>query len=202
MTGNAQADNNGAPDHGYVSRAGLKLAAALDAFGVDPAGKVCADLGSHVGGFVDVLLRRGARRVYAIDTAYGLLDHRLRRDSRVVVMERTNALHVQLPEPCHLVTIDVGWTRQQHILPAAARLVAEDGRIISLVKPHYEADRSQLCCGVLPEELVEPVVSNVYRQCERIGLEVLARTDSPVRGRAGNREVFLLLRPAPPTCPG
>ena len=107
----------------YVSRGGEKLAAALDRFGLDVTGLVCADLGSHVGGFVDCLLRRGAARVHSVDTAYGTLAWKLRRDSRVVVYERTNAMHVSLPEPVDLVTIDVGWTPQVRILPNVARLV-------------------------------------------------------------------------------
>ena len=92
--------------------------AGLDAFAVDPAGRVCADLGCSTGGFTDVLLRRGAARVYAVDTGYGVLDWRLRNDSRVVVMERTNAMHAELPEPASLVVIDAGWTRQAKLLPA------------------------------------------------------------------------------------
>jgi len=184
------------PERPYVSRGGIKLAAALDAFGVDPAGRVCADLGCHVGGFTDVLLRRGAARVYAVDTGYGVLDYRLRRDARVRVLERTNALHVRLPEPCDLVTIDVGWTPQRHVLPAAARLLRPGGRLISLVKPHYEAGPHRLRDGVLPDELIEPVLEQVQATACSAGLEVLACADSPIRGHAGNREIFLLLRPA------
>ena len=101
----------------YVSRSGDKLAAAPDRFSVDVAGLVCADLGSHIGGFVNCLLQRGATRVYAVDTAYGTLSFRLRKDPRVVVMERTNAMHVALPESVALVTIDVGWIPQAKVLP-------------------------------------------------------------------------------------
>jgi predicted rRNA methylase YqxC with S4 and FtsJ domains len=107
----------------HVSRGGDKLAAALDHFELDVARRVCADLGSHVGGFVDCLLQRGAARVYSVDTCYGTLAWRLRRDPRVVVLERTNAMHVSLPEPVDLITIDVGWTPQAKILPNAAGLL-------------------------------------------------------------------------------
>src|SRR5688572_6706087 len=100
----------------FVSRAGQKLDHALTTFGLDVAGRVGVDLGSNTGGFVDRLLRRGAARVYAIDTGYGVLDWRLRKDERVVVMERTNAMHAELPERVSLVTIDVAWTRQRNIL--------------------------------------------------------------------------------------
>ena len=111
------------PAKPFVSRAGLKLEHAMQTFGLDAAGKVCADLGSNTGGFVDCLLRRGAARVYAVDTGYGVLEWKLRNDPRVVVMERTNAMHVVLPEKVQIVTIDVAWTRQQRILPAAARIL-------------------------------------------------------------------------------
>src|SRR5881394_1628680 len=111
----------------FVSRAGQKLDHALTHFQLDVTGKVCADLGSNTGGFVDCLLRRGAAKVYAIDTGYGALDWKLRRDPRVVAMERTNAMHAVLPEPVSVVTIDVAWTKQRHILPAARRMVSGDG---------------------------------------------------------------------------
>src|SRR5258706_16468275 len=103
----------------FVSRAGLKLDHALSHFAIDVSGKTCADLGSNTGGFVDCLLKRGAAKVYAIDTGYGALDWNLRKDPRVAVMERTNAMHATLPEKVDVVTIDVAWTKQRHILPAA-----------------------------------------------------------------------------------
>src|SRR5678809_598758 len=99
----------------FVSRAGLKLEHALHHFGIDAQGFTCADLGSNTGGFVDCLLQRGAAKVYAVDTGYGVLEWKLRKDPRVVVMERTNAMHVVLPEPVEVVTIDVAWTKQRHI---------------------------------------------------------------------------------------
>lgn len=126
----------------FVSRGGEKLAAALDGFNVDVTGRVCADLGSHVGGFVDCLLQRGAAKVYAVDTCYGTLAWKLRRDPRVVVRERTNAMHVTLPEQVDLVTVDVAWTPQARILPNAARLVLPTGTVVTLIKPHYEASRA------------------------------------------------------------
>src|SRR5437867_328010 len=107
----------------FVSRAGQKLEHALTTFAIDVSGRVCADLGSNTGGFVDCLLRSGAAKVYAIDTGYGALDWKLRKDSRVVVMERTNAMHAALPETVAIVTIDVAWTKQRHILPAVRRML-------------------------------------------------------------------------------
>src|SRR5688572_5658523 len=139
----------------FVSRGGQKLAHALDAFQIDATGATCADLGSNTGGFVDCLLQRGASRVYAIDTGYGALAWKLRKDPRVVVMERTNAMHAELPEPVGIVTIDVAWTKQRHILPPARTMLSSDnGFCVTLIKPHYEAEASQLKKGILPEEMV------------------------------------------------
>src|SRR3954463_630831 len=114
----------------FVSRAGQKLDHALAHFNLDVSGKTCADLGSNTGGFVDVLLQRGAAKVYAIDTGYGVLAWKLRKDPRVIVMERTNAMHVDLPEPITVVTIDVAWTKQRHILPAARKMIRADGHCV------------------------------------------------------------------------
>jgi len=180
----------------YVTRSGLKLEHALETFGVDVAGAVCADLGSHQGGFVDCLLARGATKVYSVDTSYGTLAWKLRNDPRVVVMERTNAMHVTLPEPVALVTIDVGWTRQRHVLPAAAALLAPGGRIISLVKPQYEAAETERIDGVVPEASLEPVLSRVRIDVQEAGLRLLDETPSPIRGGGGNVECLFLLAPA------
>jgi 23S rRNA (cytidine1920-2'-O)/16S rRNA (cytidine1409-2'-O)-methyltransferase len=176
-----------------VSRAGYKLEGAMRQLQVDPAGCVCADLGSNVGGFVDCLLRHGAAKVYAIDTGYGTLAWKLRRDPRIVVMERTNAMHAALPEPVDLVTIDVGWTRQHHILPAAARMLKPAGRVLTLVKPHYEAPTNLLRDGVLPAEHLATVVGQVRRQIREMGWTITGECPSPLPGAAGNREVWLLL---------
>lgn len=180
----------------FVSRAGVKLAHALAAFGLDPSGWICADLGSNTGGFVDCLLRGGAARVYAIDTGYGALDYRLRQDPRVVVMERTNAMHATLPEPVDLVTIDVAWTRQRHILPAAKRMLKPSGRAVTLVKPHYEAPPELLKRGVLPPDQLALVLEQVRKDVEQAGFCEVLRTDSPILGAKGNRELLLCLRPA------
>jgi 23S rRNA (cytidine1920-2'-O)/16S rRNA (cytidine1409-2'-O)-methyltransferase len=182
----------------FVSRAGQKLDHALTTFGIEVAGLVCADLGSNTGGFVDCLLRRGAAKVYAIDTGYGVLDWKLRKDPRVVVMERTNAMHARLPEPVGMVTIDVAWTRQRHILPAARRMVAAGGMVVSLIKPHYEAEPGQLVKGILPAEQVDAVVSRVTGDVRAAGFEVVGTVRSPILGAKGNAEVLALLRPSLP----
>lgn len=178
----------------FVSRAGAKLEHALNVFGIDVSGMICADLGCNVGGFVDCLLSRGAAKVYAVDTGYGALEWKLRRDPRVITMERTNAMHVVLPEKVNLVTIDVAWTRQRNILPPARQLLADGGKIVTLIKPHYEAERSQLHNGVLAEADVEGVVSKVRDAVRSAGLEVLQTVTSPIRGAKGNIEVLAFLQ--------
>ncbi len=180
----------------YVSRAGEKLAYALDCFGIQVRDLICADLGSSTGGFVDCLLQRGAGKIYAIDTGYGALAWKLRRDPRVVVMERTNALHAVLPERVALVSIDVAWTRQKHIVPAALRMLRPAGRIITLIKPHYEADASLLRRGVLGAEHVAGVLERVWEDIARCGACCEACAPSPLRGAGGNAEFLALLRPA------
>jgi len=170
----------------YVSRGGLKLEHALDAFAIDVAGLVCADLGCSTGGFTDCLLQRGAGRVYAVDTAYGELAWKLRQHERVAVMERTNALHAAPPEKVDLVVVDLGWTTQDRAIPAAMRWLKRDGRIISLIKPHYEIDRSELESlaerGVLPDDVAERVARETVSRLPALGGGALGLTKSPIRG--------------------
>jgi 23S rRNA (cytidine1920-2'-O)/16S rRNA (cytidine1409-2'-O)-methyltransferase len=180
----------------YVSRAGFKLAHGLDAFELPVAGRTCADLGCSTGGFVDCLLQRGAAKVFAIDTGYGVLDWRLRNDPRVVVMERTNAMHAKLPEQVSLVTIDVSWTRQKNILPSAKSMLAADGCAVTLIKPHYEADASLLRQGVLPDVYLRGVLDEVARDIAQARFELLALTRSPLGGKGSNTEFLGLLRPS------
>ena len=186
----------------FVSRGGLKLAHALDVFGVSPAGLVCADLGCNVGGFTDCLLRRNAAKVYAVDTGYGALAWTLRNDLRVVVMERTNALHAPSPEVVALVVIDLGWTPQRHALPAALRWLAPGGRIITLIKPHYEVlddEKRLLQQGVLEDLESQRIAERVLAALPSLGVRVLNQTRSPIRGgagkgRAGNEEWLALVQ--------
>jgi 23S rRNA (cytidine1920-2'-O)/16S rRNA (cytidine1409-2'-O)-methyltransferase len=179
----------------FASRAGQKLDHALATFNLEVSGLTCADLGSNVGGFVDCLLQRGAAKVYAVEKGYGVLEWRLRKDPRVVVMERTNAMHVTLPEPVALVTIDVAWTRQRNILPAARRLLAPGGVVVTLIKPHYEADPKRLQKGILPEPEVDGVVKAVEQDITAAGFAVQGLTRSPIIGGEGNVEVLAILRP-------
>ena len=192
----------------FVSRAGVKLQFGLDAFELDVTGLLCADLGCNVGGFTDCLLQRGAARVYAVDTGYGVLHYRLRCDPRVVVMERSNVLHCPVPAPCDLVAVDLGWTRQRHAIPAALRWLAPhpDGRIVSLIKPHYELDEpdkgTRLVRGVLSAADAEEVLQQVVEGFPSVGAEVLAIARSPIGGAKsakrsrgeGNREYLALVR--------
>ena len=181
----------------FVSRAGEKLEFALSEFEVSVDGLVCADFGSSTGGFVDCLLQNGAARVYAVEVGYGTLDWNLRNDKRVVVLERTNAIHVELPEKVDLITIDVGWTKQEKILPNAFKNLKEDGLIISLIKPHYEADEKYLRKGKLVDEKVEEVVDMVKADIKRVGGVVEKITESPILGEKGrNREFLALIIPS------
>lgn len=178
----------------FVSRAGQKLDHAINTLGIDASGATCADLGCSTGGFVDCWLQRGAVKVYAVDTGYGVLDWKLRKDPRVVVMERTNAMHVQLPEQVDWVSIDVAWTKQKHILPAAMRILKPAGQVLTLIKPHYEAPADQLRHGILPDDAMDAVVSDVTNQIRHAGFEVLATVLSPIRGAKGNAELVAHLR--------
>jgi 23S rRNA (cytidine1920-2'-O)/16S rRNA (cytidine1409-2'-O)-methyltransferase len=183
----------------FVSRAGQKLAAAIDAFGLDVAGWVCADFGCNVGGFTDCLLQRGAAKVYAVDTGYGELAWKLRRDGRVVVMERTNALYAPPPRPVDLVTVDVAWTPQSLAAPAAAKWLRPGGRIVSLLKPHYELAKSASPRGghgggqPLTPAQSRQVCADVCRQLADLGLPPAAVMRSVLLGKGGNEEFVLLI---------
>jgi 23S rRNA (cytidine1920-2'-O)/16S rRNA (cytidine1409-2'-O)-methyltransferase len=184
-------------DRQYVSRAGLKLAAALDAFGLDPAGMVCADFGCNIGGFTDCLLQRRAEHVCAVDTGYGQLAWKLRKDPRVTVMERTNALYVPPPREVDLVVIDVAWTPQTLILPAAKRwLKPAGGQIVSLLKPHFELAKLQRSKPHKPltDQQARQVVTTVTDRLAEINLPPAAVTISPIRGKGGNLEFLLWIR--------
>ena len=178
----------------YVSRAGHKLEQALRTFAIGVTGLTCADLGSNVGGFVDCLIQHGATKVYAIEKGYGVLEWKLRKDPRIIVMERSNAMHVTLPEKVDLVTIDVAWTRQRHILPAARNLLRENGRVITLIKPHYEADKRLLRKGILPSEELDEVLERVKQDIAAAGFQFVRSVPSPMLGGEGNAEVLAELR--------
>ncbi|MEW5989746.1 MAG: TlyA family RNA methyltransferase [Chloroflexota bacterium] len=191
----------------YVSRGGHKLAAALDAFGIDPRGRTCVDVGASTGGFTDVLLQRGARRVYALDVGRGQLAEALRHDSRVVSMERTNARNIApttVPEPVTLAVIDVSFISLRLVLGPVtnafgARGDGRDGRdggdIVALVKPQFEAGRAQVRGGVVRDPAVHrSTVEGVVAAATAAGLGALDVIASPILGPEGNREFLLHLR--------
>lgn len=187
------------PKEPFVSRAGRKLAHALDHFGIDPAGWVCLDVGASTGGFTDCLLQRGAERVYAVDVGYGQLDQRLRNDPRVVVMERINARNLAadaLPEPCRLITIDVSFISLAKVVPALLPHLAPGGLLLPMIKPQFEAGRGVVGKGGIlrDEEVRERVVRGCAGELVALGLDLAGLHDSPVHGTGGNREAFALLR--------
>jgi 23S rRNA (cytidine1920-2'-O)/16S rRNA (cytidine1409-2'-O)-methyltransferase len=182
---------------GYASRGALKLGPALDRFGVDPGGLVCADIGASTGGFTDVLLRRAAARVYAIDVGRGLLHWRLRQDPRVVVIERVNARALTaLPEPVSLMVVDVSFISLEKVLPAL-RLAAPAAQVVALFKPQFEVGRSEVGKGGIVRDpaAVEAALARLRDWCSRNGYLVVAESPSELPGAGGNREIFLHLRP-------
>ncbi len=187
------------PKEPFVSRAGRKLADALDHFAVDPAGRVCMDVGASTGGFTDCLLQRGAVRIYALDVGYGQLDHKLRYDDRVVVMERRNARELKpddLPEPCGLITIDVSFISLSKVTPALVAHLLPGGLMLPLIKPQFEAGRGAVGKGGIlrDDDLRRKVIDECAAAMAGLGLELIGVHDSAVPGMGGNREAFALLR--------
>ena len=178
---------------GYVSRGGLKLAGALDAFGIDVKDKVFLDAGASTGGFTQCLLNRGAKRVYAVDVGHGQLDHTLAADTRVVSMEGTDIRDLTLPCPADGAAVDVSFISLRQVLPSVIRLIEDDGDIVMLVKPQFEAGRAHVGKGgVVKDPAVhEGVLSDIAGLCGDQGLAVTGLIPSPIRGRGGNREYLL-----------
>ncbi len=186
----------------YVSRGALKLERALAEFPVDPAGKVCADLGASTGGFTDLLLQRGAARVYAVDVGYGQLHDRIRNDPRVVVRERENARHLgaaSLGEAVDLVTADLSFISLRLVLPAVKAVLKPGGRAVLLVKPQFEVGRGEVGKGgvVRDDGARRAALEGIEAEARALGFEVLGHAESPVPGPAGNREWLLALARGP-----
>ena len=182
----------------YVSRGGLKLAGALDDFDLDVAGRVAGDIGASTGGFTDCLLQRGAARVYAVDVGYGQLHAKLRSDSRVVVMERTNARYLSsetLPEPLDLVVVDASFIGLAKLLPAIRAILAPNAEVVALVKPQFEVGADRVGKGgvVRDDAVREASATRVSEAAAELGFRRLGQTDSKVAGPKGNREIFLHL---------
>ena len=186
-------------DHPYVGRGGVKLAGALNAFGIDPAGRRALDIGASTGGFTDVLLQRGAVSVIALDVGHGQLDWRLRNDPRVLVREGVNARALSrddVPYAPDLVTIDVAFISLRHILPPLPALLAANADVVALVKPQFEAGRDEVGKhGLVADPAVhEAVLARVTEAAALAGFERLAMAPSAITGATGNQEFFLHLR--------
>ncbi len=187
------------PDHPYVGRGGVKLAHALETFRIAGVGREALDIGASTGGFTDVLLRNGARRVVALDVGRGQIAWALRTDPRVVVLEGVNARALtrqQLPAAVELVVIDVSFISLRHILPALPPLLTPAADIVALVKPQFEAARREVGKGgVIKDAAVQQrVVEEIIAAASEVGLSHLATTESPITGSSGNREFFIHLR--------
>jgi 23S rRNA (cytidine1920-2'-O)/16S rRNA (cytidine1409-2'-O)-methyltransferase len=188
-----------APDHPYVGRGGLKLAHALDTFGIRVTGRTALDIGASTGGFTDVLLQRGADMVVALDVGHGQLDWRLRNDPRVVVVERFNARRLTpeaLPSLMDIVCIDVSFISLKQILPVVPPLLRPGADVIALVKPQFEAGRAEVRSGVIRNDAIRMrVIEEVREKAAAIGLTPAGMTPSPITGQKGNVEFLLHLRP-------
>jgi 23S rRNA (cytidine1920-2'-O)/16S rRNA (cytidine1409-2'-O)-methyltransferase len=184
-----------APDHPYVGRGGLKLAHALDTFGIAVAGRDALDVGASTGGFTDVLLQRGAARVVALDVGHGQLDWRRRNDPRVVVIEHFNARYLtlaDLPGPVDLAVIDVSFISLRQILPPVASVLRAGADVVALVKPQFEAGRDEVRKGIIRDPHVhERVLTEVTTAGAEVGLTRVGSTPSPITGQKGNVEFLL-----------
>jgi 23S rRNA (cytidine1920-2'-O)/16S rRNA (cytidine1409-2'-O)-methyltransferase len=187
------------PDHPYVGRGGIKLAHALDVFGIAPEGRRALDVGASTGGFTDVLLQRGAKDVIALDVGHNQLDWKLRSDPRVVVREGVNARALtpeHVPHTIDLVVIDVAFISLAHIFPSLPPFLADGSDIVALVKPQFEAGRGDVGPGGIVSDpaVHQAVVARVTEDAARNGLRRLGMTESPITGATGNHEFFLHLR--------
>jgi 23S rRNA (cytidine1920-2'-O)/16S rRNA (cytidine1409-2'-O)-methyltransferase len=183
----------------YVSRGALKLEKALEVFPIDPRGRTCADLGASTGGFTDLLLQRGAAKVYAVDVGYGQLHPRLRADPRVVVRERQNARFLDaeaLGERVDLVVGDLSFISLRLVLPAVRSILRPGGEAVLLVKPQFEVGKGEVGKGGVVRDEVKrrAALESVARAARDLGFEVLGHAESPIEGPAGNREWLLALR--------
>ena len=175
----------------YVCRAGWKLEKALDQFEVDITNLVILDAGLSTGGFTDCLLQRGAKKVYGVDVGYGQVHEKIRRDPRVVVMERTNLRYLeQLPEKVDLVTLDLSFISILKVMTVVANILKESGKLITLIKPQFEAQRSEILKGgiVKDPKVHESVIKNITEGIKKYGFELQGIIESPILGSEGNKE--------------
>jgi 23S rRNA (cytidine1920-2'-O)/16S rRNA (cytidine1409-2'-O)-methyltransferase len=187
------------PDHPYVSRGGLKLAAALETFDISPSGLDCLDVGASTGGFTDLMLQKGAARVIALDVGRGQLDWRLRTDPRVIVLEGVNARHLaaeDLPFAAALATVDVSFISLRLVIPALFPHLLPEARLVCLVKPQFEAGRDQVGKGgiVRDESVRRRVIDDTIEALRSLGLSFIGSVPSPIRGQKGNLEELAVFR--------
>jgi 23S rRNA (cytidine1920-2'-O)/16S rRNA (cytidine1409-2'-O)-methyltransferase len=187
------------PDHPYVSRGGLKLAGAFDAFSIDPVGMTALDIGCSTGGFTDCLLQRGAVKVFAVDVGKGVLDYKLRTDPRVKVVEGLNARFLQfedIGERADIIVVDVAFISLTLIIPSLSPLIKENGILLPLVKPQFEVGRDEVESGgvIRSKEKHIAVLGKIMRCGVENGFDCLGAVPSPIEGQKGNREYFLYFR--------
>jgi 23S rRNA (cytidine1920-2'-O)/16S rRNA (cytidine1409-2'-O)-methyltransferase len=183
----------------YVSRGALKLEAALDSFGVDVQGMVAVDIGSSTGGFTEVMLKRGAEKVYAVDVGHGQLHWRLRNDPRVICLEGINARMIcrqHICEPCDIATFDVSFISLKLVVPPVLELMKNESHIIALIKPQFEAGRNLVGKGgiIRDQEVIENVISDISAFFIALSLKVSGVIPSPVKGTKGNQEYLIHAR--------
>ncbi len=183
----------------YVSRGGVKLASALDRFGVIPADMIVMDIGCSTGGFTDCVLKRGAKKVYAVDVGYGQLDWSLRNDPRVILLEKTNIRNLEknrIPELADLIVIDVSFISLTLVLPRLHAFLNENGDVIALIKPQFEVGRSEVEKGgvIRDDKKRLSAVEKISSFSEKAGFHVMDMCESPLPGQKGNREYFIHLR--------
>jgi 23S rRNA (cytidine1920-2'-O)/16S rRNA (cytidine1409-2'-O)-methyltransferase len=193
-------------DQPYVSRGGIKLEGALDGFGIDPKGMVVMDVGASTGGFTDCILQKGAKKVYAVDVGYGQLAWKLRKDLRVVSLERRNIRYLkreEIEEDMDLILIDTSFISIEKFLSHVLRFLKKDGTIVGLIKPQFEAGRGEVGKGgvVRSATLHQRIIERISRFCQELGLDVLGVIESPILGPKGNKEFFIYLRKKDPVAP-
>lgn len=185
----------------YVSRAGYKLEKALDHFNIDVHGLVVLDAGLSTGGFTDCLLQRGAAKVYGVDVGYGQVHEKIRKDPRVVVIERTNLRHLeQLPELVDLVTLDLSFISLLKVIDAVKKLMKPTGQLIALIKPQFEAGKEQVGPGgiIKDPKVHAEVIERTKKGLEQAGFSCSEVIESPIEGSSGNKEFLIYCRLANP----
>jgi 23S rRNA (cytidine1920-2'-O)/16S rRNA (cytidine1409-2'-O)-methyltransferase len=177
----------------FVSRAGKKLSFAISEFKLSAKGLVCADFGCNLGGFTDCLLQKDAKKIYSVDTSKNCLEWKLRNNPKIIVLEQTNAMHVELPEKVDLIVSDVAWTKQEKILPSISNNLKKNGLAITLIKPHYESKREELCKGRVKDASMVDILERTKVKFTENNFDLLGLVKSPIEGRSGKNTEYLAL---------